>query len=189
MKAYALKPLINDMKSHSIDKEHFSFTYNQIRFDAILAIMTNGYEILLAANNSNWGCLLYMENDLEIFMPDHYFYSLREILDLNKSEHHFTSFDFLLLLSKSAPKKSSLEKIDYTYLRNFIPYRHIEESQKIYFHGWNDHVKDKRTAHNFDKTEYYFGKSIADYCRRHNISSIWTDEFHKEKPFMEPWIK
>lgn len=39
-----------------------------------------------------------------------------------------------------------------------------------------------REAHIFDKTEKYFGKKVAYYCRTHNITSQWiTPEQSKIK--------
>lgn len=49
------------------------------------------------------------------------------------------------------------------------------KKDKIYFCGWNDHQKDGRQARNFDKTEYFLGKKVAEYCRENNISSLWSD--------------
>ena len=61
------------------------------------------------------------------------------------------------------------------------------EADKIYFRGWNDHLIDHRTARNFDKTEYYFGKRVADYCRVNNISSLWTDIPRDALNVTNPW--
>ena len=59
--------------------------------------------------------------------------------------------------------------------------------EKIYFKGWNDHIKDHNKARNFEKTEFYFGKEIADYCRKNNISSLWTHIASEKKLYYNPW--
>ena len=46
---------------------------------------------------------------------------------------------------------------------------------------------DKKTARNFDKTEKLLGKRVADYCREHNISSIWSDKTNEKKKVTYPW--
>ena len=38
MKCNDFIPLINDMKTNNIDKEHYTFDYNGFRFDVILSI-------------------------------------------------------------------------------------------------------------------------------------------------------
>ena len=103
------------------------------------------------------------------------------------SENHFNSSGFLKLLSQKAPQISSCKKIPYEELRAYLPYRKVEDADKIYFCGWNDHIRDKRKAHNFDKTEFYLGKTVADYCRQHNISSLWTDIKRDEMSLTNPW--
>lgn len=186
MKAYALKPLIADMQRNDIFIEHYSFTYNGHIFDVVISVKSNGYEILIGVHKSHWGCVLSMDKTLEVNMPDKIYYSLRDILDLKYSDRHFNSFEFLLLLSKSAPKKSACTKVDLSVLRSFTKYRPVDENDKIYFIGWNTHIKDKRQARNFDKTEFFFGKDVADYCRAHNISSLWTSDPAEEKPYSNP---
>ena len=58
MRCPAFESLIKDMKKNEIDKEHYSFVYNGFQFDTILSIVTGGYEILVAINTHNWGCVL-----------------------------------------------------------------------------------------------------------------------------------
>ena len=187
MRAIAFKPLTDDMKNNGIDKEHYCFDYNGFRFDVILSIISNGYEILVAIHAHNWGCVLNMDNNFIVEMPDSDYYSLRAILHLNWKTNHFNSSLFLQLLSKKAPTRSSRTGVNYHELRQYLPYRHVEESNKIYFCGWNDHTKDKRTARNFDKTEFYLGKKVADYCRKNNISSLWSDIPRDERNVTNPW--
>lgn len=187
MKAIAFKPLTDDMKANGIDKEHYRFDYNGFRFDVILSIVSNGYEILVAIHTHNWGCVLNMNNYFIVEMKDEDYYNLRKLLHLDWNTNHFNSSLFLRILSEKAPTHSSRAGVDYHELRQYLPYRHVEEENKIYFCGWNDHTKDKRTAHNFDKTEFYLGKIVADYCRQNNISSLWSDIPRDEKRFTEPW--
>lgn len=189
MKCSDLIPLIEDMKSNKIDKEHYCFHYKGFVFDVILSITYRGYEILIAVHTHNWGCVLNMNEYYNINIPDEVYFSLCKLLNLNWNINHFSSAVFLQLLSKNSPKKSQCLGVDYQVLRRFLPYRHVDEEDKIYFCGWNDHVKDKRKAHNFDKTEFFFGRSIADYCRKNNISSLWSDIPRNELNTTLPWEK
>ena len=108
MKCYDFKPLINDMTEHSIEKEHYNFSYNGFVFDVILAIVNKGYELLIAIHSHNWGCVLYMNDKYDIDVPDDIYYSLRTLLNLNWSKDHFSSPVFLPLLSENAPNHSNL---------------------------------------------------------------------------------
>ncbi len=187
MKCNDFIPLINDMKINNIDKEHYSFDYNGFRFDVILSITYHGYEILIAVHTHNWGCVLSMNKYYNIEIPNEIYFSLCKLLNLNWSEDHFSSAAFLRLLSKNSPKKSKCTGVTYQFLRNYLPYRQVDDAAKIYFCGWNDHKKDKRKAKNFDKTEFFFGKSVADYCRKNNISSLWSDIPRDEHIVNKPW--
>ncbi len=187
MRCPAFEPLINDMKNNNIDKEHYAFDYNGFRFDVILSFAHHGYELLVAIHTHNWGCVLTMNENYNIEVPDDIYYSLCDLLNLNWNINHFGSRTFLQLLSEHAPQRSNHQGVNYTELRNYLPYRNVEEADKIYFRGWNDHLIDHRTARNFDKTEYYFGKRVADYCRVNNISSLWTDIPRDALNVTNPW--
>lgn len=179
--------LANNMIKNNIDKEHYDFVYNDFRFDVIFSIALQGYEILVAIHTHNWGCVLKMDENYFVEMPNNDYFALCRILNLNWNENHFNSSAFLRLLSENAPRHSNRQGVSYIELRDYLPYRHVDEKDKIYFCGWNDHNKDKRQAHNFDKTEFYFGKRVADYCRKNNISSMWTDIPRNEPHFVYPW--
>ena len=97
------------------------------------------------------------------------------------------SATFLRLLSEHAPLHSNKLGVDYRELRDYLPYRHVDDADKIYSCGWNDHIRDGRQAHNFDKTEFYFGKKVADYCRVNNISSLWSDIPRDQRGLTKPW--
>lgn len=180
MRCPAFESLIKDMKKNEIDKEHYSFVYNGFQFDTILSIVTGGYEILVAIHTHNWGCVLKMDDDFIVDMPDNKYFELCRILKLNYAEDGFNSSKFLKMLSEKAPKHSNRQGVEYTDLRAYLPYRNVDEAERIYFCGWNDHTRDHRRARNFNKTEFYFGKKVADYCREHNISSLWTDNPRNE---------
>lgn len=187
MRCLAFEPLTIDMEDNNVEKEHYSFDYNGFRFDVILSIVSRGYEILIAIHTHNWGCVLQMNNDYVVELTNEDYYSLCDILHLNWSKNHFSSSVFLRLLSEQAPRHSNGQGVEYRELRRFLPYRHVDESHKIYFCGWNDHSQDLRKARNFDKTEFYFGKKVADYCRENNISSMWSDIPNNERPPINPW--
>ncbi len=99
MRCTAFEPLITDMKDKNIDKEHYHFDYNGFRFDVILSIVHSGYELLVAIHTENWGCVLNMNSNFYVEVPDDVYYSLREILHLNWNTNHFNSIAFLSIIS------------------------------------------------------------------------------------------
>jgi hypothetical protein len=186
MKLYTLKPLIKDMRKNNIDKEHYTFNYNDFKFDVIISLNMKNIEILVGIHSVNWACVFYSDFALEVNMSDEDFFSLLNILNLKAGKNSFTSFKFLYLLSTSAPKKSSKTKVSAVQLRPFIKVRKVDEANKIFFKGWHPHLTDGKHAKNFDKTEFFFGKKVANYCRANNISSIWTDIPSDEVAYYPP---
>lgn len=186
MRCPEFEPLLIDMKKHKVEKEHYKFMFNGFTFDVILSFVLDSYELLVAIHTHNWGCVLKMNKYYYVEMSNEDYFSLCNILNLNWNENHFSSAAFLRLLSQNAPLTSSCLGVTHNELRRYLPYRYVDEADKIYFCGWNDHKSDNRKAHNFDKTEYYFGKSVADYCRKHNISSLWSDIPRDERKITLP---
>ena len=96
---------------------------------------------------------------------------------------------FRKYISNHAPHKCKRRIVDLAYLVRYRQHtiKDSDEPWKIYFKGWNNHVLDKKTARNFDKTEKLLGKRVADYCREHNISSMWSDKTSEKKKVTYPW--
>ena len=170
MRCPAFEPLIQDMIRNDVYKEHYCFDFNGFRFDVVFSIVQNGYEVLVAIHKENWGCVLNIDKNYFVEMDSYTYHTLCRILGLNWKNDGFNSAVFLRLLSEKSPQYSNCRGVDYKDLRLYIPYRSVEEKDKIYFCGWNDHTKDKRKAHNFDKTEFFFGKKVAEYCKANNFS-------------------
>lgn len=175
------------MKSKNIDSEHFSFSYNHFRFDVIFSIHDNKYELLVGIHSVNFAFILEIDSQYTTSLDEQTFFHLCKILNLKPSKESFTSFIFLKLLSDKMPFVSSGNQASY---KNIIPFRHlkkIDESEKIYFRGWNDHKLDHKKARNFEKTEFYFGKNVANYCKKNNISSIWSSTPNDASKYYNPW--
>lgn len=174
------------MKKNHIEKEHFSFRFKKHTFDAIFSICGEKYELLLAIHAVNWGCLIPMESDFSAAIDMSKFQQLKQVLKLNPANSSLTPCNFLFLVSRNVPSTSSLKGVSVSELRQYVQYRSVDEQNKIYFRDWNDHVKDGRKARNFDKTEFFFGYSVAEYCRKHNVSSLWTDVPKEEQTIISP---
>lgn len=174
-KFYNLAPLCIDIRKKKKSIEHFSFTYNGFIFDVIIDIDSIPFQMMVGIKDYNFAFVLNVNKGYRTTIPDSIYFELCNILNLNSSKDHFT-FKFLKLIDSKIPSTCSDNLVNPDYLLKFRPYqsKDVDESTKTRFIGWNDHIKDGRKAHNFDKTERYLGKSVADYCREHNISSMWT---------------
>lgn len=158
------------------DREHFSVDYARVTFDVIISLDVSPSEILIGGQGINWACIMEISDDLEIFMPDKDFYALRNTLDLHANGiEKFGSYIFLKFISEHAPKKCSGKPVQPAVMQRWYQSRvnHIDPENRTIFYRWVDQNKSGKQAHNFEKTEAYFGKNVADYCRRHNITSQW----------------
>lgn len=183
-----LEYLVNDMLRHNVDKTKFAFSYAKTDIDVIVAIMSAGYELLLGLRTKKpEAFIIYVDSNFVAELTSNDYFRLCAAFNLNYDNDKFSSNVFLNLLSLNIPKQYSGQQCMYKDLIPFVKARTVEESDKVYFKGWNDHIKDGRKARNFDKTEFFFGKTVADYCRQHNISSIWTDKISEEYTYSNPW--
>ena len=183
-----LRTLIPDMIANGVDKHKFSFMYAKVQFDVIVAIVNDGYELLVGIRSGN-GYAMIIKVDKRFvaeFTNDHYG-TLLDALNITYRGSGFSSAMFLDLLSSKIPERYSGKKCTYKDMIPFAKLRNVEECEKVYFKGWNDHIKDGRQARNFDKTKFFFGDIVAGYCRKHNISSMWTDKPNEENLYCDPW--
>ena len=176
VKLYPLSSLIKDMARNQQDMEQFTVSYNNIAFDIVLDIGSTPFELMVGAVHHNWASVMEMHKGYEVEMPDKDYYALLRILNVKPNESHITSSKFLFYIASKAPTHCSNMIIQPTHITRFraIHIKDADEPEKTVFKGWNNHVKDHKTAHNFEKTELLLGKRCADYCRAHNISSLWT---------------
>ena len=183
-----LEYLADDILKHNVDKTKFSFTYAKIDVDVIVAVMSSGYELLISLRTKKLEAfVIYVDKNFVAELVSDDYFRLCAAFDLNYKNNGFSSNVFLKLLSSKIPKQYLGKKCTYKDLIPFVSLRNVEESDKVYFKGWNDHIKDDRQARNFDKTEFFFGKIVADYCKKHNISSMWTDQPNEEDAYRNPW--
>lgn len=158
----------------------------------IVELDKDPFELLVGAVHYNWACIMKCEKGFRITMEDADFYALRKLLQLESSSEKFTSSAFIRYMATHCPTHYSGTLVDPEYIaRHSQKCRHSRtagDDDKTVFIGWNDHIKDGRTAQNFEKTRKYFGKMIADHCKEHNISSMWTtpDMARERKPGSYP---
>lgn len=186
-----LQSLVPDMEQKGIDKEHFVFTYSKRTIDCVFCICHINYELLVGVHSINFGFAVNIKRnrmgEYVAEITDEDYIRFCRALNLTYRGDGFTSNTLLCLLSEHIPTKSTGVRIDHAEMRNYVKCRHVDEADKRYFKGWNDHIKDGRQAQNFDKTEFYLGREVADYCRRNNISSLWTNIQREEERYSNPW--
>lgn len=181
-----LGPLYRDMKRERKFQEQFSFCLAGAEFEVIFLIDRTPFELLIGIKGTRLAFILTVKPYFNVAaIPDNIFKELKKYLKLSFGLTEFTSKDFLYRLESSTPSKCSCEIVQphqvAKYKRDAIP-----DPQKIYFLGWNNHLRDGRTARNIWKTRKICGDSVADFCERNNISSMWSDQVKDTKRYTPP---
>lgn len=185
-----LSGLYSDMKRNKKSLEEFTITYNNVEFDCILDVDSIPFELMIGAINHNFACILYIEIGFITEMSDKDYFALCDILNLNYNKHHFSSFAFLKFIDERSPHKCNNKIVP---VRKLVPFRENKISKKdkaegFIFCGWLTH-KGNNNGHvkNIDKTEKFFGKQVAAYCKKNDISSKWTTDPSKQVRESYPW--
>ena len=175
MRCPQFRDLFSSMrKSNNKERDRFLFTFNNVEFDVIVVLDKTPFELLVGALYRNWACTMKMLPGYDVTMDDKDFFELCRILNLQAGKDSFLSSHFISYMANHCPKECSSEIVNPKhYARHMSSRKNIEDSEKTVFRGWIEQ-RNGRTARNYSKTEEYFGKKIADFCRERNISSVWT---------------
>lgn len=180
-----LRSLYLDMKKVQKERESFSFEINHVVFDVIFLIDRSPFELLVGVRGHNLAFTLFVRKGFATSVSSQVYAEICRILQLNYADDHFSSFRFLQELDRQSPHRCTANSVEPHQIARFK--KNVPESEKIYFCGWNDHQKDGRKAQNFEKTEKWLGKEVADYCRKNNISSMWTDDPNGRVKYQKPF--
>lgn len=186
MKLFEIKSLLYDMKLNKTEQDKFAFKYNNVKFDVIILVDREPYELLFGVIDVNYAFTLTLSKGYELEMLSNVtFYKLCDILNLKPGKDEFNSYKFLRFFAKQIPKSYSRIKIEPDEIA--IHKRHnINESDKIYFKGWRTHTTDGNTVRNLEKTKALLGNKAYEYCKKHNISSCWSDKKSDRRLYYPP---
>ncbi len=186
MKLYEIKPLFYDMGCNKVKQDKFSFKYNKVKFDVIVLIDREPFELLFGGIDENYFFALKLFKGYELEnLSDEAFYKLCDILKLKPSKEHFNSHKFLKHFANNIPQEYSRIKIEPDEIA--VHKKHfIDENEKIYFKGWRPHTTDGRTVRNLEKTKELLGDEAYQYCKEHNISSCWSAQRAERKSYYPP---
>lgn len=181
-----IEPLLKDMGRNKVKQEKFSFSYGQTKFDVILLIERQPFELIFGIIDANFSFTLKLHPGYVLDnMEDLIFYKLCDILNLRPSRESLTSFKFLKYFASKIPKTYSGRKVQpdeiAVYIRPQIP-----DSLKIYFKGWQMHETDGKMARNLEKTRKLLGDEAYTFCKKYNISSCWSDKLSDKRTYFPP---
>ena len=188
MKLYEISPLLKDMGHNQVQIDKFRFQFNQVECEVIVLLERAPFELLFGVIEHNFSFVLKLNKGYELEeLSDETFYALCDILNLKPGKESLTSFKFLRYFAQRIPEHYSGRRVQphevAVYKRRNIP-----ESEKIYFCGWKLYTDSDRHARNFQKTKEWLGDEAYEFCKKHDISSCWTDRIEKRKDYYTPQI-
>ena len=187
-----IAPLIRDMAAHHIKQDRIQYEFNGVRIDVLVLIDREPFELLFGIIDYNFAFTLHMANGYQLeFLPDDVYYRLRDILNIHGHMNRFTSFSFIHDFAQRIPQRYSGQiiqphEIAVHVVNDVTNKTPIDESDKIYFKGWQTHVTDGRKAQNFEKTRKFLGEEAYQFCKANNISSCWGAEPAEAKTYETP---
>lgn len=184
-----LAPLCRSIRHNRKSIEQFEIIYNHVKFDCILDLDSTPFELMIGALNCNFACILHLLPGYIVELDELDYRELCAILNLNYSANHFTSFSFLKYIDDHLPHQASSQFVDPKHVARFRKNKlsTLEREEGFIFCGWLRHDgMNNGHARNTHKTEVLLGKSVADFCRKHDISSKWTTDITKMAPLTFP---
>ena len=119
-------PWINDMLDKDVDRDHFYTTFATIRFDVLVCLDTEPYEMLIGARGLNWACTLTISQNFDMQMDDYDFYSLKDKISpylKHNGNQKFGSYIFLKYLCEHSPNKYRKKIINPSIVRLCAPHK------------------------------------------------------------------
>lgn len=179
-------PLYQDMKKNNKPQEKFHFMLKRVRFEVILLIDREPFELLVGVVGQHLAFTLILRKGFVTEIPSAIYYDLCKVLQLNYSEDHFSSFAFLKEIDNAIPGKCSKARVQPHEISRYK--KNQDDDEKDYFLGWIHHINDGNhvTTENLDKTRRFLGNDVADFCQKNNISTKWTSNFNESCNYFDP---
>lgn len=180
--------LYQNMKDQNIDRIMFNFDFRNLRFSVIYIAEEFPHELLFGCVAHNLTIIITVDKDFRISTYIDNYQQLLNALQLKFDPDKkftpsvlFEAFDETTPTSTAGLKRPTISDIA-------INRRDVEESEKIYFLKWRSHngIDSRPTQKNLEKTRKICGLAAYDFCRRHNISSCWTDQKHLQQQYHFP---
>lgn len=184
-----LAPLCRSIRHKRKSIEQFQITFNHVKFDCILDLDSNPFELMIGALHYNFACILHILPGYIVEADELNFREICTILNLNYSANHFTSFAFLKYIDDHFPNHASSQLVDPKHIIRFRKNKlsKSEREEGLFFCGWLRHEgMNNGHVRNIHKTELLLGKKVADFCMEHDISSKWTTDITKMVPITFP---
>ena len=164
----------------------FDFNFGKLCFKCLILIENKVLMISNLSHSIGHSVVFDENNEFSTYVPKDFYSSivneLKEMFNDNKINIMWAKFDEYLSdfdISKySEGSKSDVNKILITMKTKDNDYD--IDGDKPYFKKWIRHIVNEVSPKNIKKTARYFGKKIALFCEKENISTGWSNKIQKK---------
>lgn len=191
-----LEKLCSEMVKNDYTMQHITFSWRQADVNILLAVDGNKCaDILMGLSgydrNGNILSRLFSYHFerpcRSLFIPEEdyrFFIKIFDSLPTEKREGKgkaFEPFNLFSLIESHLPEHPTQAAANKLFSDMFPPEvikSSVEDANKIYFMGTNDHLIDGRhvSAQNLAKALLYGTIEAYRFCATHNVSTRWTDK-------------
>nr|WP_283092957.1 DUF6037 family protein [Planococcus sp. MSAK28401] len=185
-----MKLLHSNMKKQQIKKAKFQSKINGIIFNNIFFIDSIPYKLAIGVRDKNLYFEIPVSSEFTIrpYLGDKYG-EICKILGLKYDKNNpYSPKKFFESINIGIPSKVCLKDVPLPH--EIAPYRsHVNQPEKIYFKGWwdNDLRGEKVQESNLEKTRALLDEEAYKMCKKHNMSSQWSDKSTDEKMVTSFW--
>lgn len=180
-----LHQLYDDMIAQNVISTIFNIVYNKHMFSCIFIIGTSGHQLYMTTvEKTPHTILVNINSDFQTptSLCHEYYMAIANYLGFTASKNNpfrpgkfFEEFDsYIPMRHDRTPSVSMMISIIGTA-------RNVPDSEKIYFTHWKKNPDGAHVSEgNYWKTRSIVGEETANYFRKKNISSCWSDIPHDE---------
>jgi len=167
------------MQDIGLIRAKFRVRHNHLTFAGLFLADVTPYELALACLGHDFVLIFDVTRDYEVraYLGDQYG-ALAVALGTNAgSGNPLRSSDFLREIDAALPRSVGLGDRP-TPADVVRVYRDVEEADKVHLCAWRDNSlrKERVTPANLAKTRRLIDQAAYDFCKRHNLSTCWTDD-------------
>ena len=186
MRLEGLAALHASMRVAEMERARFNIQHNHLTFVCLFLADITPYELVLGCVGHNL-LLIYKVSrayDVSPYLGDQYNALAKALRNGANAGVRLEPSVFLREIDAAIPRNAR----DVTTPNGADiarAYRHVEEADKVYFCNFRENTTrgHKVTQSNLEKTRLFLGEKAHQFCNDRNLSTCWTDDPTRERPF------
>jgi len=179
MRMDGLARLHASMQAIGLTRAKFRVRHNHLTFAGLFLADVTPYELALACLGHDFVLIFDVSRNYEVsaYLGDAYGALAAALGTGAGSGNPLRSSDFLREIDAALPR--TVGPGDRPTAADVVQvYRDVEEADKVHLCGWRDNTvrRERVSDANLAKTRRLLDQATHDFCKRHNLSTCWTDD-------------